>query len=107
MAAVKQIKNPIEAARLVMEKTSHVLLVGAGADAFAQQQGLKLMPPEYFITEGRRKQLEEIQREEKAKKQAHNAPAPVADRVGTVGAVALDKHGNLAAGTSTGGLANK
>ena len=65
------------------------------------------MPPEYFITAERRKQLEEIQREEKAKKQAHNAHAPVADRVGTVGAVALDQHGNLAAGTSTGGLANK
>jgi beta-aspartyl-peptidase (threonine type) len=107
VAAVKRIKNPIEAARLVMDKTPHVLLAGAGADAFAQQQGLMLMPPEYFIIEERQKQLEEIKREEKSKKQAGVAHSHVADRVGTVGAVALDKHGNLAAGTSTGGLANK
>jgi beta-aspartyl-peptidase (threonine type) len=107
VAAVKRIRNPIEAARLVMDKTPHVLLAGAGADEFAERQGLKRMPPEYFITEDRRQQLEEIQREEKSKKQAHTVIPPVADRVGTVGAVALDKHGNLAAGTSTGGLANK
>ena len=107
VAAVKQIKNPIEAARRVMDKTSHVLLVGAGADAFAQQQGLPLMPPGYFITEERRKQLEEIQRDEKTKKQARTGRSYVGERVGTVGAVALDQHGNLAAGTSTGGLANK
>jgi beta-aspartyl-peptidase (threonine type) len=107
VAAVKRIKNPIEAARRVMDQTSHVLLVGAGADAFAQQAGLTLMPTDYFITEERRKQLEEIQRKGKTKKQARNTHAPVADRVGTVGAVALDQHGNLAAGTSTGGLANK
>lgn len=107
VAAARRIKNPIAAARLVMDKTPHVLLTGSGADAFAREQGLKLMPSAYFITKDRRKQLEEIQREEKAKKQTHAARSPVTDRVGTVGAVALDRHGNLAAGTSTGGLANK
>ena len=107
VAAVRQIKNPIEAARRVMDNTSHVLLVGPGADAFARQQGLPLMPPEYFIIEQRRRQLEQIQSEVKAKKRADNWVTRVADRVGTVGAVALDKHGNLAAGTSTGGLADK
>jgi beta-aspartyl-peptidase (threonine type) len=65
------------------------------------------MPPEYFIIEGRQKQLEEIQKASKEKKRADNGSERVANRVGTVGAVALDKHGNLAAGTSTGGLANK
>ena len=107
VAAVRRVKNPIEAARRVMDNTPHVLLVGPGADAFAQQRGLQLMPPEYFITEERRKQLEEIQRAAKERKRADNGSGRVADRVGTVGAVALDKHGNLAAGTSTGGLANK
>jgi len=107
VAAARRIKNPIAAARLVMDKTPHVLLSGAGADAFAGEQGLKLMPPEYFITKERLKQLEEIQREEKSKPKTHAARSSVADRVGTVGAVALDRHGNLAAGTSTGGLANK
>ncbi len=107
VAAVRRVKNPIEAARRVMDNTPHVLLVGPGADAFAQQRGLQLMPPEYFITEERRKQLEEIQRAAKERKRADNGSGRVADRVGTVGAVALDKHGNLAAGTSTGGLADK
>lgn len=107
VAAVRRIKNPITAARRVMEQTPHVLLSGAGADAFAREQGLKLMPPSYFVTPERRQQLEEIQRAEKSLPKAHAARTQVADRVGTVGAVALDRHGNLAAGTSTGGLANK
>jgi beta-aspartyl-peptidase (threonine type) len=90
-----------------MDKTQHVLLAGPGADQFAQQQGLQLMPPEYFITDARKKQLEIIQKEEKASKRSQISPARISERVGTVGAVALDKRGNLAAGTSTGGLANK
>lgn len=107
VAAVKRIQNPIEVARLVMNKTPHVLLISDGAEAFTRQQGVKMMPPEYFITEDRRKQLEAIKREEKAKPQSSLDPAARALGIGTVGAVALDKHGNLAAGTSTGGLANK
>lgn len=107
VAAVQRIKNPIEAVRRVMDKTPHVLLVGPGADGFARQQGLQLMPPEYFIIEERRKQLDEIQKAAVEKKRADYGSGRVADRVGTVGAVALDQHGNLAAGTSTGGLANK
>ncbi len=107
VGVAKRIKNPIEAARLVMDRTPHVLLVGEGADAFARQQGLKRMPSSYFITERRQKQLEDVQRQEKSKRHAGAARSSVADRVGTVGAVALDRHGNLAAGTSTGGRVNK
>ena len=107
MTAVKWIENPIELSRLVMEKTPHVLMTGAGAETFAQQQGVKLMPPDYFITGERKQQLEQIKQEEKAKRQSRLEKASRVDRIGTVGAVALDKHGNLAAGTSTGGLANK
>ena len=107
VAAVKRIKNPIELARLVMKKTPHVLLIAEGAEAFARQQGVTLMPPDYFITEDRKKQLDEIKREEKAKPQSSLDPASRVLGIGTVGAVALDKRGNLAAGTSTGGLANK
>ena len=107
VAAVKRIKNPIELARLVMKKTPHVLLIGDGAEAFARQQSVKMMSPEYFITEDRKKQLEKIKQEEKAKPQSSLDPASHVLGIGTVGAVALDKHGNLAAGTSTGGLANK
>ena len=107
VAAVKRIKNPIELAWLVMKKTPHVLLIAEGAEAFARQQGVTLMPPEYFITEDRKKQLDEIKREEKTKPQSSLDPAARVLGIGTVGAVALDKRGNLAAGTSTGGLANK
>ena len=109
VAAVKHLKNPIMTARLVMEKSPHVLLVGDGAEKFAKEQGIELVPQDYFITEARVKQLEQILRE----KQSQNKPRsdlpkrPGTDRFGTVGAVALDRQGNLAAGTSTGGLAGK
>jgi isoaspartyl peptidase/L-asparaginase-like protein (Ntn-hydrolase superfamily) len=91
VAAVRRIRNPVLAARAVMEKTRHVLLAGAAADAFARQHGLKLEPPRYFHTAARRKALKEN------RKNYH----------GTVGAVALDAHGNLAAATSTGGYTGK
>lgn len=101
VAAVKHIRNPISLARLVMEKSPHVMLTGAGAEAFATKMGIQLVDEKYFYTEERWQSLQK----EKAKK----SPTPMSDkdRHGTVGAVALDKAGNLAAGTSTGGTTNK
>jgi L-asparaginase / beta-aspartyl-peptidase len=107
-ADVKLVKNPIELARLVMDRTPHVLLVGDGAEALAKDHGLSLMPPEYFITEHRKLQLQRIQQQEKERKAGEKkAQLNSLESIGTVGAVALDKHGNLAAGTSTGGMVNK
>ena len=105
VAGARRIRNPIQAARAVMERTPHVLLVGAGADAFAEETGLPMEPPEYFITEPRRKQWQEIMQTEKRRR--GSAGKITKATMGTVGAVALDKSGNLAAGTSTGGLAGK
>lgn len=99
IAAVKDIKNPIRVARAVMEKSEHVLLNGAGASQFAKEQGFKLVDNSYFYTEKRRKQLDELLKKERE--------AGVNDKHGTVGCVALDKYGNIAAGTSTGGMTNK
>ena len=114
IAGVMTVKNPITGARAVMEKSKHVLLIGPGADAFAKQQGLEIVAPSYFATEHRRKAIEEIwKREEEAKKKrsdADSAPGALQKKkseYGTVGAVSLDAAGNLAAGTSTGGMTNK
>lgn len=114
IAATKHVKNPISLARLVMEKSPHVMMVGDGAEAFAKQQGVELVPREYFITERRQKDLQKAKEAEKKEaspvKQtdpAKEQPAPADKKHGTVGAVALDKSGNLAAGTSTGGMTNK
>jgi beta-aspartyl-peptidase (threonine type) len=95
VAAVGDIKNPISLARLVMEKSKHVMLSGAGASRFAREQGMTLVDSSYFHTEKRWKELEELRKKEQAEK------------YGTVGCVALDSYGNLAAGTSTGGMTNK
>jgi beta-aspartyl-peptidase (threonine type) len=92
VAGVTHIKNPILLARLVMEKSPHVMLAGRGAEAFALEQGMDTVPASYFFTQWRYDQLKQAQAEE-----TH----------GTVGAVALDSHGNLAAATSTGGMTNK
>ena len=92
VAGVKTIKNPISAARKVMEETWHVMLAGEGADNFAKKQGLEIVNNDYFYTERRWKALQKAQNSEKH---------------GTVGCVALDRNYNLAAGTSTGGLTNK
>jgi beta-aspartyl-peptidase (threonine type) len=92
VAGVTDIKNPITAARRVMTNSPHVMLAGAGASQFAKEQGLEIVPPSYFYTEKRFNELQEILKKEKN---------------GTVGCCALDKNGNLAAGTSTGGMANK
>jgi isoaspartyl peptidase/L-asparaginase-like protein (Ntn-hydrolase superfamily) len=98
VAGVRRVKNPVLAARAVMEKTPHVLLAGAEADRFARAAGLELAPPGYFSTPARAVAL--------ANARARGAQS-AADRHGTVGAVALDRAGNLAAATSTGGFTNK
>lgn len=103
VAAVTRIRNPIELAKLVMDKSEHVLLAGQGAEQFAQEQGVELVPNSYFDTPRR---LEEL-RKKKNEKPTSTAPTTAPDNHGTVGAVALDKHGNLAAATSTGGMTNK
>lgn len=107
-ADVKHVKNPIELARLIMDKTPHVLLAGDGAEMLAKEHGLTLMSAEYFITEHRKLQLQRIQQfEKKFKAGEKKTQTSNLESIGTVGAVALDKHGNLAAGTSTGGMVNK
>jgi beta-aspartyl-peptidase (threonine type) len=92
VACVTDIRNPISAARKVMTNSPHVMITGAGASQFAREQGLEIVPPSYFYTEKRFSELQEMLKKEKN---------------GTVGCCALDKNGNLAAGTSTGGMTNK
>jgi beta-aspartyl-peptidase (threonine type) len=101
VAAVEHVKNPISLARLVMEKSPHVMMVGSGAEEFAKTQGVKLVPPYYFWTERRWKAFE-AERARADSGKTGEIPG-VEKKFGTVGAVALDKAGNLAAGTSTGG----
>ena len=102
VAFVKNIRNPVKFARLVMERTEHVLLAGEGANQFAEQIGVPAEPDEYFFTEHRWLQLQEAIAEGRVQLD-HAAAKPV----GTVGAVACDARGNLAAATSTGGMTNK
>ena len=113
VAGVKHIENPIDLARLVMEESVHVMLSGDGAEEFATQQGVALVDNTIFDTEGRYKSLlrakakmKKAEDELKDYQAAHQALA-TEYKVGTVGAVALDKMGNIAAGTSTGGMTNK
>src|SRR5215213_1947605 len=105
VAGVTIIKNPISAARAVMEKSKHVMMVGRGAELFATGAGLEIVDPSYFWTERRWKGLQEELLKE-AKPQA-SLITKDENRFGTVGCVALDREGNLAAGTSTGGTTNK
>lgn len=141
VAGVTTVKNPITLARAVMEKSPHVLLTGAGAEAFAVTQGIERVAPAYFRTESRWRALQtalekdaqadsviryleklgkEIKQDTAGKRQQSPVPQPVAGhpelfrtdlgvagKYGTVGAVALDRYGNLAAATSTGGMTNK
>ena len=100
VAGLKRIKNPISLARLVMEKSPHVFMVGDGAEAFAAEMKVEKVDPKYFFTQKRYDQWQEELKKEREKEKAAK------DR-DTVGAVALDQHGNLAAATSTGGLTNK
>src|SRR4051795_13419424 len=109
VAGVTIIRNPISAARAVMEKSPHVLMVGRGAELFATKMGLEIVDPSYFWTERRWKGLqEELLKEQQRQANPHASIKSDAEtRHGTVGAVALDAAGNLAAGTSTGGTTNK
>lgn len=102
VASVDRIRNPINLARLVMDVSPHVMLIGDGAETFAEQQGMELIDPSYFHTDFRWEQLKRVQ------SRPETAQLADTDHVfSTVGAVALDKQGNLAAGTSTGGTTNK
>jgi beta-aspartyl-peptidase (threonine type) len=106
VAAVTTIKNPISAARAVMQQSKHVLLVGRGAEDFASGAGLEIVDPSYFRTDKKWQELQDaLERVRQAKQSSVDRPGVHA--WGTVGAVALDRDGNLAAGTSTGGRTNK
>lgn len=122
VAGLRHVKNPITLARAVMEKSPHVMMIGDGAEQFAKQQNIELVDPKYFWTQERWDALQRILKEEKEKQKAPAAAAADSktvrvgltptnalpeNKIGTVGAVALDKDGNLAAGTSTGGMTNK
>lgn len=128
VAALSNTRHPITLARRVMEQTPHVLLIGAGAEAFARQQEVELVEPSYFRTERQAKALERVQQrtshwdpksdgteparqaleDHGPRERAHeHVPEKYSEKYGTVGCVALDTHGNLAAGTSTGGITNK
>lgn len=114
VAGVKRIKNPITAARKVMENSPHVMLIGKGAEKFAKKENLRLEKPSYFYSEERYQQLM-LARENNEVILDHSGENKSTDKeienndkkLGTVGAVALDRHGNLAAATSTGGMTNK
>jgi len=101
VAAVERIRNPIRLARKVMESSGHMMLVGAGAEQFAAEQGLPLCAPEELVTERERRAWQRCREED------HLAEFHFGHSHGTVGAVALDRQGNLASGTSTGGTCCK
>ncbi len=109
-AGTTTVKNPIDLAKTVMEKSPHVMLSGKGADTFAKKQGLQIVEPNYFYTERRYKSLQNIKEQTELD---HDTKVSFYDgnikdsKFGTVGCAALDKNGNLAAGTSTGGMTNK
>jgi beta-aspartyl-peptidase (threonine type) len=100
VAGLKHIKNPVELARLVMEKSPHVMLIGPGAEEFALDQGMTLVPNSYFHTDRRREQLERALKGDRM-------AAIKLNYFGTVGAVTRDQQGNLFAATSTGGMTGK
>ncbi|MFY7670642.1 isoaspartyl peptidase/L-asparaginase family protein [Tenacibaculum sp. MEBiC06402] len=112
VAGVTDIKNPITLARKVMENSEHVMLSGKGASVFAKEQGVEIVDPKYFFTENRYKSLQRVKEKMKAEldhdgKSAFYDPIIKDSKFGTVGCVALDKDGNITAGTSTGGMTNK
>jgi beta-aspartyl-peptidase (threonine type) len=110
VAGVREVQNPIRAARLVMEQTEHVLLAYPGADQLAREHGLPLQPPAYFFTQQRYDQLQEAIAAGRVQLDHTPSDPPKLDpnwKKGTVGAVARDQRGHLAAATSTGGMTNK
>ena len=113
VAGVTAIRNPIRAAHAVMTQSEHAMLIGQGADAFAAEKGLEIVDPSYFYTQFRWDQLqkaiaqERLLRDHDTFSDKPDAAEKMDQKRGTVGAVALDRHGNLAAGTSTGGITNK
>ncbi|MDT0551742.1 isoaspartyl peptidase/L-asparaginase family protein [Urechidicola vernalis] len=110
VAGVSNVKNPINLAVSVMNDSPHVMLAGKGAETFAAEQGVEQINPSYFYTERRFNSLQRVKEKEKtsnAKEIAFMDPFIKNNKFGTVGCVALDKNGNLAAGTSTGGMTNK
>jgi L-asparaginase / beta-aspartyl-peptidase len=111
VAGVNHIKNPILAARIVMDSSKHVLLSGRGAEIMAKKFGIEMVDSSYFFTQKRLNQLRKIQGKEKTQLDhtAYLIKNELIDdhKFGTVGAVAIDKNGNIAAGTSTGGMTNK
>ncbi|MFY7652641.1 MAG: isoaspartyl peptidase/L-asparaginase family protein [Chitinophagaceae bacterium] len=117
VAGITNIKNPITAARAVMEKSEHVMMTGKGAEQFAAKNGCEVVDPSYFYTEERWKGLQRAKKEDSSQMQLdHTVPKTSSSikqpgnkdfKYGTVGAVAVDKDGNLAAATSTGGMTNK
>jgi len=104
VAGIRHIKNPIGLARLVMNKSPYVMLIGAGAEEFAREQGLEFIPNTYFRTPYREQELQRAIQRERRSDPGAQVPGTI---TGTVGAVALDRAGNLAAATSTGGTTNK
>ncbi len=112
VAGVKTIKSPIAAAYEVMTHSPYVMMTGSGAEEFARMRGLEMADPEYFFTQRRYEQLMKIKEKEAADKSTSTnktgrEPDFPDKKFGTVGAVALDRYGNIAAGTSTGGMTNK
>jgi beta-aspartyl-peptidase (threonine type) len=113
VAGLHHVKNPIDLARAVMERSPHVMMIGDGAEIFAREQGITMVDPSYFITATRRGQWERMRMQDSVRadsaRRARGTAYAVPDerKFGTVGAVALDQAGNLAAGTSTGGIMMK
>ncbi|AVS80859.1 beta-aspartyl-peptidase [Paracidovorax avenae] len=114
VAGVAHVRNPVLAARAVMQHGQHVLMAGDGAERMARDAGLAMVEPPYFSTDARRAQLEAARASQRGAVLDHDGAAALAERpldegrkMGTVGAVALDAHGHIAAATSTGGMTNK
>lgn len=115
-AGTTNVRNPINLARVIMEKSPHVMMAGDGAETYAREQGLQIVDPSYFHTDRRLESLQRVKEREAKKEKNIDTESAYLDfydadiknaKFGTVGCAALDKNGNLAAGTSTGGMTNK